>query len=139
MKNILFGGVTSGSMLSNAGLAVLRVVVGISIAFGHGLGKLPPPAGFVKLVAGLNFPLPEAFAWAAGMSEFVGGLLLAVGLMTRPAAITLAITMAVALFGYHSGDAFREWELAMLYGVTSLMFAGMGSGRFGLDRIVNRM
>ena len=139
IKNFLFGGVTSGTMMSHSGLAILRVVVGLSIAFGHGLAKLPPPEGVVKLVAALNFPAPEAFAWAAGMSEFIGGLLLAVGLMTRPAAATVAITMAVALFGHHSGDGFQQRELPLLYGAAAIAFAGMGSGRFGLDRIVNRM
>ena len=139
LKRFLFGGETSGSALANAGLAILRVVVGVSIAFGHGLAKLPPPAGFTKIVASLGFPAPELFAWAAGMSEFVGGLLLAAGLMTRPAALTLAITMTVALFGHHAGDSFRERELALLYGAASLAFAVMGSGRFGLDRVVRRM
>lgn len=126
-------------MMSHAGLGILRVVVGVSIAFGHGLAKLPPPDGFVKIITQLGFPAPEAFAWAAGMSEFVGGLMLAVGLMTRPAAATVAITMAVALFGHHAGDGFQQRELPMLYGAAALAFATMGSGRFGLDRIVNRM
>ena len=126
-------------MLSNAGLAILRIVVGVAIAFEHGLAKLPPSTGFVKIVAALGVPAPELFAWAAGMSEFIGGLLLAVGLMTRPAATALAITMAVAIFGHHSGDTFQQRELAMLYGAVALAFATMGSGRFGLDRVVNRM
>jgi len=139
MKNVLFGGDIAGSMISHATLAVLRVVVGLSIAFGHGLGKLPPPSSFVKIVAALNFPMPELFAWAAGMSEFVGGLLLAVGLMTRPAAATLVVTMAVAFFGHHAGDPFKARELSMLFGAAALCFAGTGSGRFGLDRIINRM
>jgi putative oxidoreductase len=138
-KNLLFGTSISGPFLSQLGLATLRLVTGLSIAFGHGLGKLPPPSHFVKAVSALGLPLPEVFAWAAGLSEFVGGLLLAVGLMTRPAAATVAITLGVAVFGHHAGDPFKARELALLYCAIALSFACTGSGRFGLDRIVNRM
>lgn len=139
MKHLLFGGAVSGPLLSQLGLAVVRVVAGLSMAFGHGLGKLPPPSGFVKLVADLGLPAPGLLAWAAGMSEFVGGLLLAVGLMTRPAAAAIACTMAVAVFGSHAGDPFSKIELAALYGAVAIGFACTGSGRFGLDRVVNKL
>ncbi|MDP6977350.1 MAG: DoxX family protein [Myxococcota bacterium] len=139
MKPFLFGGQVSGPVVSQIGLAVIRVVAGLSLAFAHGLGKLPPPDGFVSLVDKLGLPLPSLFAWAAGLSEFVGGLLLAVGLMTRPAAMLIAATMGVAVFGYHSGDPWAKIELAALYGGIAICFACTGSGRFGLDRVVNRM
>ncbi|MCP4035922.1 MAG: DoxX family protein [bacterium] len=139
MKHLLFGGTVSGPWLSQLGLAVVRVVAGLSLAFSHGLGKLPPPSGFVNLVASLGLPVPQAFAWAAGMSEFVGGLLLAIGLMTRPAAALIVATMAVAIFGYHAGDPYTKVELAALYGSVALCFSFTGSGRFGLDRVVNRL
>jgi len=138
-KNLLFGSAISGSLMSQLGLAVLRLATGLSIAFGHGLGKLPPPSPFVKAVASLGFPRPEAFAWAAGMAEFVGGLLLAVGLMTRPAAAAVAFTLGVAAFGHHASDPFKARELALLYCAVAFLFACTGSGRFGLDRIVNRL
>jgi len=139
MKHLLFGGAVSGPLISQLGLAILRVVAGLSMAFAHGLDKLPPPDGFVKLVRGLGLPAPEWLAWAAGMTEFLGGLLLAVGLMTRPAGALMAITMAVAVFGYHAGDPYNKAELATLYAAIALCFAFSGSGRFGLDRIVNRI
>ncbi len=139
MRAFLFGGAVSGPWSVQLGLAVVRVVAGLSMAFAHGLGKLPPPDRFVSLVKGLGVPLPELFAWGAGMSEFVGGLLLAVGLMTRPAAALIAITMAVAVFGHHSDDPWAKVELAALYGAIAIAFACTGSGRFGLDSVVNRM
>ncbi|MBW2291129.1 MAG: DoxX family protein [Deltaproteobacteria bacterium] len=138
-KNLIFGSSISGPLLSQLGLGALRVITGLSIAFGHGLAKLPPSSQFVKAVAALGFPLPEFFAWAAGMSEFVGGLLLAAGLMTRPAAAAVAFTLGVAAFGHHASDPFKARELALLYCAISLLFACAGSGRFGLDRIVNRL
>lgn len=139
LKNLLFGSSIAGPLLPQLGLGALRVVTGLSIAFGHGISKLPPSGEFIKIIAALNFPFPELFAWAAAMSEFVGGLLLAVGLMTRPAAAAVAFTMGVAIFGQHGGDPFRVRELAVLYCVIASLFACAGSGRFGLDRIVNRL
>lgn len=138
MKSLLFGGLATGPLSAHLTLALLRVVTGLSIAFAHGVEKLPPPAGFVKVVSALGLPLPSAFAWAAGLSEFVGGILLAIGLMTRPAAALILLTMATAAFGYHGDDPFNVRELSILYGSVALAFAGIGCGRFGLDRIVNR-
>jgi len=136
MKSFLFGGEVSGPLIGHLGLAALRVMAGLSMAFGHGLSKLPPPDRFVSLVKGLGLPLPEFFAWAAGLSEFVGGILLAVGLMTRPAAILIALTMTVAVFGHHADDPWGRTELAALFGSVAVCFACTGSGRFGFDHIV---
>ncbi len=138
MKSLLFGGLTSGPFTAHLALAVLRAVAGISLAFGHGLQKLPPPEGFVGVVTALGLPMPSAFAWAAGLSEFLGGMLLAVGLVTRPAAALILITMVTAILGHHADDPFAARELAIVYGSIALAFAGTGSGRFGVDRIVNR-
>ena len=54
------------------GLLALRVFAGLSLAFGHGLGKLPVSSGFIEAVGNLGFPIPIVFAWAAVLSEFVG-------------------------------------------------------------------
>lgn len=133
---LLFGGDGGASALSDAGLLVFRLFVGLALAFGHGVMKLPPSAGFVETTAGLGFPAPAFFAWCAGLAEFAGGLCLAVGLLTRPAALAVAFTMAVAAFGRHGGGAFSDQETALLYLVAALMLLLTGSGRFGLDRLI---
>ena len=97
----------------------MRVAVGLMMAFGHRLAKVPPAVGFVKAVGSLGFRSPAVFAWAAGLSEFVGGLLIVAGLFTRPASLFLAVSMGVALFLKHGADPIfsREGpskELAML-------------------------
>jgi putative oxidoreductase len=81
----------------------------------------------------MGFPLPALFAWAAALSESLGGLLLAVGLLTRPAAFFILVTMFVAAFIRQAGDPFLERELALLYGAVAIQFLLVGSGRFGLD------
>jgi putative oxidoreductase len=86
----------------------------------------------------MGFPLPEVFARIAGASEFLGGLFLALGLLTRPAAVFVALTMAVARFVQHGSDPFGTGELALIYLVGAVALAFTGAGRFALDRIVWR-
>lgn len=134
MRSFLFGGAGAGSAWGDVALLVLRVAAGIGL-FTHGRMKLPPPERFVGMVGGLGFPLPELFAWCAALAESVGALLLAVGLLTRPAGAAIAVTMGVAFFGAHRNDAFSVKELAMLYGVIGLAFLLLGAGRLSLDRL----
>lgn len=136
MRKFFFGGAGGGSAAADLGLLVLRVFLGLSLAFGHGLGKLPPRPGFVEGVAKLGFPAPEFFAWAAGLAEFAGGILLALGLLTRPSALAILFTMCLAGFLRHAPDPYPTKEKAFAFAAAALLFLLAGSGRFGLDRIV---
>jgi putative oxidoreductase len=131
------------SILADLGFTAMRVAVGLMMAFGHGLAKVPPSAGFVEAVGSLGFPSPAVFAWAAGLSELVGGLLVAAGFFTRPASLFLAVTMGVAAFLRHGADPLfsREGlskELALLYFAAAAAFLLAGSGRFGLGCLLRR-
>lgn len=119
-------------------MTALRVFVGLSMAFAHGLGKIPPSAGFISGIRDMRFPLPEVFAWLATGAEFLGGLFLALGLLTRPSAFLVATTMAVAAFLRHGPDPYTKKELALLYLVISLVFMFRGAGRWSLDRFLSR-
>ena len=121
---------------AHLGLAVLRVTAGVSLAVAHGFDKVPPPPGLVAAVRGMGFPAPEAFAWCAALAEAVGGLLLAVGFLTRPAAFAVAFTMGVALFGMHWGDPWAKQELAALYGAAALCLLFAGPGRLSVDALL---
>ena len=87
---------------------------------------------------GLGFPLPEVFAWGAGLIEFGGGLLLVVGLFTRPAAALAMAVVWTAYFGAHADDSFSDAEAAFLYGAIMLALALTGAGRFSLDAALYR-
>lgn len=131
-RSLLFGTDTP-SRAPDLGLLALRLGVGVTMAFGHGLGKLPPSDGFIDGTAEMGFPLPVLFAWAAALSEFAGGLLIAVGLATRPAALFLAVTMAVATFVRHDGLLFGEAEKAWLFLIATVAILIAGPGRYALD------
>lgn len=78
------------------GLLLLRIGMGLAMAFAHGLGKLPPSDKLIEGVGSMGFPVPVVFAWLAALSEFAGGILIALGLFTRPASLFLAGTMCTA-------------------------------------------
>ena len=137
MKKLLFSG-TENSITTDLMLALFRLFAGLSMAFGHGFKKVPPSEGFIEHTGDLGFPLPEFFAYAAGLSEFAGALLLAFGLFTRPAAFFLAITMFVAAFINHAGDPFGNAEKAYIYFAIAILYLVLGSGKFSVDNMVRR-
>lgn len=120
------------------GLLVGRVMFGLIMAFAHGMGKVPPPAMLVDGVTAMGLPLPGLMAWGAGLAEFAGGILIAVGLFTRPAAILWIITMLVAAFIAHGADPFQKKELALLYCSFAVVVLALGGGKFSLDNLLNR-
>tara|TARA_S200002703_G_scaffold76400_1_gene66049 strand:- start:319 stop:747 length:429 start_codon:yes stop_codon:yes gene_type:complete len=135
LKQFAFGGSGPASTGSELGLLGLRVFTGIAIALAHGVGKMPPSDGFIGMVADLGFPAPVLFAWAASISELVGGLFLAAGFLTRISAFLVLTTMLVAAFGAHGGDGFADQEIALLYAAATLPFVLAGCGRVGVDQL----
>lgn len=133
VRRFLLGGAGGSSATADLGVLILRVFAGLALAFGHGLGKLPPSARFLAGVEDMGFPAPVFFGWAAAISELGGGILISLGLLTRPAAFFVTITMAVAAFIRQAGDPFGERELALLYGTIAVMLLLTGPGRYSID------
>ena len=136
IRGILFS--EAPPAVRGTGWLVLRVVAGLSLALAHGLGKLPPAKGFVDGVAGMGFPAPIVFAWAAGLAEFLGGLLLAAGFLTRVGAFFIAFTMGTAFFVFHAGDPFGDKERALLFLCIAIAFLISGAGRWSIDAFLSR-
>ncbi|MBX3373856.1 MAG: DoxX family protein [Phycisphaeraceae bacterium] len=134
LASLLCGGITPARLSADLALTLLRVTTGLLMA-PHGWGKLPVSAELVTNVGAMGFPVPTVSAWAAALSEFIGGLLLAAGLFTRISAFMIACTMAGAVLVAHAGDPLSAREMALLYLVISIGFVVHGSGRFGLDRL----
>ncbi|MBI4341234.1 MAG: DoxX family protein, partial [Candidatus Omnitrophica bacterium] len=98
------------------GLLWLRILMGAGIAY-HGYGKIFGGylEKFAEGIAEMGFPLPMVFAWAAALSEFLGGLCVALGFQTRIAAAFVFATMTVAAFIRHAADPLNVKELALAY------------------------
>mgnify|MGYP001165599957 CR=1 FL=1 len=138
VKTILFGGEAGLSFAANAGLTLLRIFTGVAMAFAHGIGKIPPQEGLISRTESLGFPAPVFFAWAAGISEFVGGIFLALGLLTRVSSFFIAFTMLVALIGVHGSDPFNVQEKAFLFFFIGIAFLFMGSGDWSVDSFLRK-
>ncbi len=110
--------------------ALLRIVTGFLFLW-HGMQKL---FGFPE-------PMPEGvpafITWTAGPLELVGGLLVMVGLFTRPVAFVLSGLMAFAYWLAHGTKALlpsmNGGELAALYCFLFLFISARGSGIWSLD------
>ena len=116
--------------------AALRIVAGLAF-FTHGAQKL-----FGWFGASGTVELMSRFG-AAGVIEVVAGILIAVGLFTRPAALLAAGEMAVAYLWAHAMTGGLFWwgnkgELAMLYAFIFLVFAAWGAGPFSVDRAMGK-
>ena len=118
----------------------LRVMAGLMLAQ-HGVGKLfgwllPPDRTFT------GAPELLSRSWFAGVLELCGGLLLALGLFTRPVAFVLSGLMAFAYFIAHAPDGFwpilNGGELAALYCFVFLALCALGGGRWSLDGLRGR-
>jgi putative oxidoreductase len=130
--------------------ATLPLRLGLGIIFvAHGaqkvLGSFGGP-GFGKFI---SYPTPFSFmrpAWlwmsVAALSEFVGGILILLGLFTRVGAFFIACTMLTAMFGVHWKNGFFlnpeapgiEYTVALL--AMSLALLIEGGGQASVDRLI---
>ena len=82
------------------------------------------------------------FALGAGLVEFVGGLLLVLGLLTRPTAAAVVVLMAVAVFSVHLGAGFfwtdGGYEYPLMWGLMALAILLRGGGAYSLDRRIGK-
>ena len=139
MSNVIarfFKPSTRGSI--DKGLLVLRVGFGLTLAFGHGVNKLFSLGKFMRSVERHGFPLPEVMAPLAMLSELAGGILLALGLATRPAATFVIATMLGAAFMAHANDPFSKKELALAYALVAFVLFVTGPGKHSVDAKLER-
>jgi putative oxidoreductase len=119
-------------------LAVLRIVAALLFL----------EAGIFHLFHWPDIPMPApppqmaSWLFAAGLLEFAGGILLILGLFTRPIAFLLSGMMAVAYWGFHVPTGFwpvaNMGEPAILYCFIFLYLAAAGPGSWALDNVRTR-
>lgn len=122
----------------NAGLLLLRLVIGLTLA-AHGSQKLfgwfdgPRIDGFAGMLDRLGIRPSRPFAIVAGLAEFGGGVLLALGFLTPLGAAAAASAMIVAIVAVHLPRGFfntgggLEYPLVMLTAAATLALTGPGA------------
>ena len=124
------------------GAFFLRLVLGISMVF-HGYGKVIPASGLHgNLLSALqhhshlvvSLGMPYWLGYVSALTEFLGGILILLGLLTRFTAFMIACNMlgAILLVARHQGYSGSELPLALL--AIALMLIFFGPGTMALDR-----
>jgi len=114
--------------------SILRLVAGFLFLW-HGSQKLFafPPAGHV---------IPPYIVFIAGPIEFIGGLLVMIGLWSRWVAFVCSGEMAYAYWTVHSTHAVlplvNSGELAIIYCFLFLFISTRGSGLFSIDNFMEK-
>ena len=83
----------------------------------------------------LGIPFSEVTAFLVGYTEFLGGVALLFGLLTRPAASAIGGTMVVAILTAHLGGGW-EYPLTVLAACVALVF--LGAGNLSIDQKISR-
>ena len=134
--------------LAPLGVPLMRASAGLML-MPHGAQKLFGWFGGYGLegTAGYfagNLGLEPGIFWAAlvGSTEFLGGLFLAIGFLTRPAAAAIAMLMAVAVFAVHLPNGFfwlqAGYEYPLFWGLVALGFVLRGGGKLSVDARIGR-
>ena len=123
---------------SPAVLGIFRIVIGLLFAM-HGTVKL---FGWPMALSGGTTPFGQWPYWWAWVIEVAVGLLLMLGLFTRPAAILGSGTMAYAYFTAHQSKGLwpiqNGGEPATLFCFAMLLIAFAGAGAFAVDTLIRQ-
>lgn len=121
---------------------IMRVAAG-ALLIPHGMQKLfgafggPGMGGFIGTLRKVGYPMPELWGWMIALLEFGGGILLVIGLFTRPVAVAVLIFMLEAA-RFHLGVGGFFWtargnEYPLLFAAVALMLVIRGGGPYSVD------
>ena len=118
---------------------VLRIAAGLALVT-HGMGKIGDPFGSAGMVESLGF-YPGAF-WSLLLSctEFFGGILIAIGFLTRPASLAAMFVLLVTVW-FHwvtQGQGYSGAEKSILWAAIFFYFAIRGGNRHSVDARIGK-
>lgn len=127
-------------------LSLLRVIAG-ALLLEHGLIKLigfPDPKQMIPFDVVLQGQMPQAQLWIGGVIETVTGILLVLGLFTRPAALLASGLAAVAFWQFHFlrnyviFPALNQGEPAALFSFIFFYILFAGPGPVSIDSALGK-
>jgi putative oxidoreductase len=129
----------------NLGILIIRLVVGLTF-MGHGAQKLfgwfgghglKGTGGFFESI---GIKPGYQMALLAGLAEFIGGALFALGLLTPLAGALIAGTMLVAIIKVHASNGFwasqNGYEFNLVLLTVAIGVALIGAGNYSIDAII---
>ena len=129
--------------LERLAVLILRLFLGFAFMM-HGSQKLLGAfggggvAGVAGMLSKLGLEPSQILAWVLSITEFVGGVCVVLGFLTRFWAAGLVIDMAVAIFKVHRANGFfaskNGFELPLAFGVMALVILLTGPGSLSVDR-----
>jgi uncharacterized membrane protein YphA (DoxX/SURF4 family) len=142
IRQFLFGTSLNNNTTLNIVWLLFRLHIGLSLALNAGLPKMKDgmaPDWFVKQVGeiGFTFISPAFWATIASWGEFIGGICLALGLLTRFSAIQLAFQFFVISFIWYDNPVpvlGMYFQQTLFWGYVLAAFAG--GGKYSLDNLI---
>jgi putative oxidoreductase len=129
--------------LAPASYSFMRFATG-AVLVPHGVQKIIVNAApsLSASIAKAGLPFPELLAYLAIGAESVGAICLAIGLLTRIAALTIFIEMIVIVFFFQWRFGYfwtaRGYEFALLWALLCLAIIFRGGGRYSVDRLIGK-
>jgi uncharacterized membrane protein YphA (DoxX/SURF4 family) len=158
IKNFLFGSIQTDSKVFDLSYLLFRIYAGLSIALGAGLSKVfhkinekgdtnwdnlafGAPEWFVKQVGeiGFTFISPTFWTYLAVYGEFIGGLLIALGIFTRMSSLQLAFQFFVVAFIWYDSPApiIGMYYQQLIFWSFVMTFA-VGDGKYSLATLFSK-
>ena len=125
--------------LAPLSVVLMRVIAGGALVV-HGWPKIQDPMKNVEMVEQLGFVPGAIWSPMLAGTEFLGGLLLLIGFLTRPAAFAATIVLLVTVW-FHwvlQSQGFSGSEKSLLWAAITFYFVAHGGGPWSVDRALRR-
>lgn len=119
----------------NTGLLILRITLG-AIFVAHGWGKIQGIEGTIGFFGSLG--LTPFFAYLVAWVEFVGGIVMILGITVREAAMLFSIILLTAIYLVHWKQGWKGMEFPIILLGASLALVFLGSGKYSLGKIFSK-
>lgn len=125
--------------LHDSAETILRVVAGLALVT-HGFGKVTNPFGAVEMVESLGFYPGVLWSPLLSFTEFLGGVFVAIGFLTRPSAFAAMFILLVTVYFHwiQLGQGYSGAEKSILWAAIMLFFIIRGGNRHSVDAKLGR-
>ncbi|MFD2521555.1 DoxX family protein [Emticicia soli] len=120
---------------NSAGFAIVRIITGLLLAY-HGLEIFEPAKiqEYASWDSIKTMPFPAFWAYLGKAAELLGGVLLTIGFLTRPAALVIALTMLFICFKIGNGKFWYEDQHPFLFFLLAMIYFFTGAGKWSVEK-----